>query len=66
MVEIIVSQTSMTTTGDPMKPYIEAACLSTDSKPTDCATGSIMVEADTGTVFFFDGTQWVEQFSFQG
>lgn len=66
MLEIIVSQTSMTISRDPMKPYIEAACLSTDSKPTDCSTGSILVEVDTGNVFFFDGTQWVEQFSFQG
>ncbi len=49
------------------KYYTEVACLSTDAKPTDgLATGSIAVEADTGTVFFFNGTSWVEQFSFQG
>lgn len=50
------------------KDYIEAACLSSDTKLTEenYATGSICVEADTGTVFFFNGTSWVEQFSFQG
>ena len=50
--------------------YIEAACLSSDTKPTDgrFATGSICVEVDTGNVFFYNATskQWVEQFSFQG
>lgn len=50
--------------------YIEAACLSSDTKPTEdrFATGSICVEVDTGTVFFYNATskQWVEQFSFQG
>ena len=47
--------------------YVELACLSTDTKPTaNIATGSIAVEADTGKTFFFDGSDWVEQFSFQG
>lgn len=46
--------------------YVEAGCLSTDTKPTaGIATGSIAIEADTGDVYFFDGTSWVEQFSFQ-
>ncbi len=45
--------------------YCEYAGLSTDTKPTDCATGSIYVEADTGDVYFFDGSDWVKQFSFQ-
>lgn len=47
---------------------VEAACESTDEKPTaDIATGSIMIEVDTGEVFFFSektGT-WVPQFTFQ-
>lgn len=47
---------------------IEGACESTDTKPTtDIATGSIMIEVDTGDVFFFSektGT-WIPQFSFQ-
>lgn len=53
----------------PEKRYMEIAGLSTDTKPTtNMATGSIFVEVDTGTVFFFDedGNEWVEQFSFQG
>lgn len=45
--------------------YIEAAGLSTDTKPTDFATGSIFTEVDTGKVFLFNGSEWVEQFSFQ-
>lgn len=45
--------------------YFEYMGLSTDSKPTDCKTGSIFVEVDTGKVFFFSGSVWVEQFSFQ-
>ena len=46
--------------------YNEFAGLSTDEKPTRfIGVGSIFVEADTGTVFFFDGSNWVEQFSFQ-
>ena len=53
------------------KNYIEVSCLSTDTKPTkDVATGSICTEVNTGKVFFFNeaganGSQWVEQFSFQ-
>lgn len=46
--------------------HIEAACLSTDTKPSqDIAVGSICVEVDTGNVFFYDGSAWVKQFSFQ-
>ena len=47
---------------------IEGSCLSTDTKPTaGIATGSIMVEANTGDVYFFDEVSgdWVKQFSFQ-
>ena len=66
MVNIIINRQSMTTNYVPAMPYIEGSCLHTDSKPTDCATGSIMVEADTGDVYFFDCSDWVKQFSFQG
>lgn len=39
----------------PDKKYIEAAGLSTDSKPTaNIVTGSQFIEVDTGTVYFFD------------
>lgn len=50
-------------------PCCEGFCLSTDAKPTEnIRNGSILVEIDTGTVFFFneDSSTWVEQFSFQG
>ena len=47
---------------------VEGACESTDDKPkVDIATGSIMIEVDTGEVFFFSekSNAWVPQFSFQ-
>ena len=45
------------------KSYIEAACLSTDDKPTDgIANGSVCLEMNTGKVFVFNeaGSAWVE------
>ena len=37
------------------KRYIEAAGLSTDSKPTTgIVTGSVFIEVNTGKVFLFD------------
>lgn len=36
------------------KPYIEAAGLSTDTKPTDCVTGSVFIEVDTANAYLFD------------
>ena len=50
------------------KRYIEGAYHSTEDKPTDnIAAGSIMVETDSGDVYFYDGTTeaYVKQFSFQ-
>lgn len=43
------------------KYQVEGSCLSTDTKPTDVANGSILKEMDTGTVYFFDegGQQWL-------
>ena len=41
---------------------------SDDEKPTDgVSMGSILVEVDTGKVYFFNEVagEWVEQFSFQ-
>ncbi len=41
--------------------YIEAAGLSTDTKPEDnIATGSLFLEVDTGDVYAFDevGGEW--------
>lgn len=43
------------------KKYIEAAGLSTDTKPTaDIVTGSLFLEVDTGNVCAFDetGGEW--------
>ena len=48
---------------DNEKNYIEAAGLSTDTKPTaGIITGSSFIEVDTGTVFVFDeeGGEWNE------
>ena len=48
--------------------YVEGSCLSTDTKPTDgIANGSVMVEVNTGDVYFYNesGEAWVKQFSFQ-
>lgn len=45
------------------KSYIEAACLSGDSKPTDgIANGSLVIEMNTGKIFMFNeaGSAWVE------
>lgn len=47
---------------------IEGMCLSTDAKPNaGIATGSIMTEVDTGTVYFFDEVsgEWIEQMCLQ-
>lgn len=45
---------------------VEATCLSTDSKPTTgILQGSLCIEIDTGKVFIFSGTNWIEEFSFQ-
>jgi hypothetical protein len=46
------------------KRYIEAAALSTDSKPTaDIVTGSVLVTVDDGKGYLFNETagEWVEQ-----
>ena len=32
--------------------------LSTDDKPTNCATNSIFLELDTGDFYYFDGEEW--------
>lgn len=52
--------------------YREGAFNSTETKPLaaampDLASGSIIVEPDTGKVFFYNrpGDAWVEQFAFQ-
>ena len=50
------------TYGDGLK-LVEAACLSTDTMPTDgIANGSKAIEMDTGLIYYFDeeGTQWLQ------
>ena len=45
------------------KVMVEAACLSTDTKPTTgIANGSLCLEMDTGKIFAFNETAstWVE------
>lgn len=45
------------------KIVVEAACNSTDDKPTDgIANGSLCLEVDTGKIFAFDeqGQVWTE------
>lgn len=44
------------------KNRVEGECLSTDTKPTTYANGSILIEIDTGKVFMFNETvsEWVE------
>ena len=38
------------------KTLVEAACLSTDTKPTDdMCNGSLCLEMDTGDFYYFDG-----------
>lgn len=42
---------------DEEKDYIEAAGLSTDSKPSEnIVTGSLFMEVDTGDIYAFDET----------
>ena len=54
---VLVSQPD----GENSKYRKEGSCLSTDTKPTNVANGSILKEMDTGTVYFFDeaGQQWL-------
>lgn len=41
-------------TDSTIKRYIEGACTSSDSKPTDVANGSILMEMDTSQLYMFD------------
>ena len=41
------------------KRYIEIACVSEDTKPTEnVAVGSSAIEADTGDFYLYDGEGW--------
>lgn len=55
MFSVIKSITMASVPSDPAANYIEAACLSTDTKPTDgIANGSLCLELDTGDFYGFD------------
>lgn len=36
------------------KRYVEGTCISTDTKPTNVANGSKLLEMDTSTMYLFD------------
>lgn len=44
------------------KNRVEGECLSTDTKPSNVANGSILIEIDTGKIFMYDesGAVWTE------
>lgn len=56
----ISKKTTIYKTNGTSRPYIEGACLSTDTKPTGMANGSSLMEMDTGKVYMYDeeGEQW--------
>lgn len=58
MVRILTESSS----GD-KKRYFEFAGLSTDTKPTEeVGTGSVFLEVDTGSAYFYDevGEDWIQ------
>ena len=63
MYSVIKSINVASVPAEDAKNYVEAACLSTDSKPTDgIANGSICLEMNTGKVYAYNeaGEAWVE------
>lgn len=52
--------------------YIEGACVSADTKPTeyngkDIANGSVLTEANTGDVYMYnESTGWAKMFGLRG
>lgn len=39
--------------------FVEGTCLSTDTKPTDVANGSRLLEIDTSTLYLYDAANRV-------
>ena len=39
---------------DEYRDRSEIYCLSTDQKPNYCGNGSVLIEMDTGDIYFFD------------
>lgn len=56
----ISKKTTIYKTDGTSKPYVEGACLSTDTKPTGMANGSSLTEMDTRKIYFYDeeNEQW--------
>ena len=56
MVRILVEKIVPNTTTDPRKKYVEIACKSTDTKPTneEWVSGSVLIEVDTGSAYFYE------------
>lgn len=54
---VTVNEVKITRIG---KEVIEGTCLSSDTKPTNYGNGSILIEMDTSTLYFFDeaGNTW--------
>lgn len=40
------------------KPTFDYSALSTDTKPTDCETGSTLITVDTSDVWYFHDGTW--------
>lgn len=40
--------------------YQEFLGLSTDTKPTNCGINSLFLELDTGDVYYFNSTEWLQ------
>ena len=59
----IIKSTARNDNDSSIESYVEAACLSTDSKSTTgIANGSTCIEMNTGKIFMFNeaGSAWVE------
>ena len=38
----------------------DLVCLSTDEKPTDAAENQLLIELDTGDLYYYSGEQWAK------
>ena len=59
---LTIEHEDMDKTGGRIVYRVQGKCLSTDTKPTDVANGSTLLEMDTGKVYMFDaaGETWLE------
>ena len=56
MVRITLERLVPNNAGDPRKKYVEIACKSTDTKPTneEWVSGSVLIEVNTGRAYFYE------------